>query len=379
MTKKPLTILQVLPALNKGGVERGTVDVALFLQKKGHTPIIASQGGSYLDFLKRSKAQHITLPLASKNPLTILMNVHRLMRCIKKNQVDLVHARSRAPAWSAYRAARFMKVPFITTFHGTYNYKGRLKKAYNAVMTYGQKIIAPSKFIQRHVMENYGVDKEKIKVIPRGVDLDTFTPEKVDQGRLKRVIETYGLPLDKKIILLPGRFSRWKGHQVLLDALVPLRERGDFFCLMLGDTPEKSKKYRAQLERFIQKEGLEEKMALMESADDMAALYKLAHVVVSPSTDPEAFGRVMAEAGAMGTPVIASNHGGATEIIQHGKTGWLFESGDAKTLSRRLEESLDMGPEDYEAISSAAEARIGKYFSNTQMFSKTLKVYESLL
>lgn len=378
--KKPLTILQILPSLNLGGVERGTVDVAKFLKQQGHKAMVASAGGQLCSVLLKNGIEHINLPVNNKNPLSLWLNAIRIARIIRHYKVDIVHARSRAPAWSAYWACKKTNTPFVTTFHGTYNFSNNFKKKYNEVMTYGWKVIAPSQFIKKHILENYPLkDAKKIIVIPRGVSANFFLSEEFKDLRLKGIFEQFHLPLDKKIILLPGRITRWKGHQVLLEALTFLKEREDFFCIFLGPVGKKNSNYVDELKKFMKENNLRSKVSILEESDDIISFYKLAHVVVSPSTDPEAFGRVMAEAGALGKPVIASDHGGAQEIIIHEKTGWLFPSGDAEKLAEYLKEVLSCGIRDYKKMSKAAREHIQTHFTNDTMVSKTLKVYESLL
>jgi glycosyltransferase involved in cell wall biosynthesis len=379
-SKAVLTVLQIIPRLNTGGVERGTVDVAKFLKNEGHRPLVISAGGKLCDALRRAEVEHVILPVDKKNPFTLLLNAIRLRRIIKKYKVDIVHARSRAPAWSAYLACKWTKTPFLTTFHGAYNFSNSWKKRYNEVMTYGSKVIAPSQFIKKHILENYSSKTSKdIIVIPRGVSMSLFNPDCVSPGHLNGIFEQFHLPLDKKIILLPGRITRWKGHLVLLQALTLLKGRDDFFCVFLGSVANKNSSYYEEITTFIQDNDLGARISIIEENEDIASFYKLAHVVVSASTDPEAFGRVMAEAGAIGRPVIASDHGGAQEIIVHGKTGWLFPSGDASTLATYLREVLSYGIRQHKAMGAEAVAHVQANFTNEAMASKTLKVYESLL
>jgi glycosyltransferase involved in cell wall biosynthesis len=379
-SKEVLTVLQVIPRLNTGGVERGAVDIAKFLKDAGHRPLVVSAGGKLCDALRRATIEHVTLPVDKKNPFTIFLNAIRLFRIIKKYKVNIVHARSRAPAWSAWLACKWAKTPFLTTFHGTYNFTNAWKKGYNKVMTYGFKVIAPSQFIKKHILENYPSKTAKdIIVIPRGVNMSLFHPECVSSGHLNSIFEEFQLPLDKKIILLPGRITRWKGHFVLLEALTLLKDRDDFFCIFLGSVNNKNSKYYEELVTFVQDQELGARVSIIEESEDIASFYKLAHVVVSASTDPEAFGRVMAEAGALEKPVIASDHGGAQEIVVHGKTGWLFPSGDAAMLAKYLREALSQGIRQHKAMGAEALAHVKANFTNEKMASKTLKVYESLL
>jgi glycosyltransferase involved in cell wall biosynthesis len=381
MTKarKPLTVLQIIPQLNMGGVERGTIDVARYLKDNGYGSIVISSGGKLVYTLLKEKIPHIILPVHSKNPFTLWLNSFRIRRVIKNYHVDIVHARSRAPAWSAWLAARKTKVVFLTTFHGTYNFSNKLKKFYNSIMTKGQKIIAPSTFIKNHIVTHYdGVTSKKIMVIPRGVSLKTFNTLPLEAGRLKKLSEDYRLPLDKKIILLPGRITRWKGHLNLLKALTLLKNPQKFYCVFVGPSNKKNQGYYQEIESFIQSNKLESSVRILPATEDLVSLYKIAHVVVSASTDPEAFGRVMAEAGAVGRPIIASNHGGAQEIVLHDKTGWLYEPGNVEALAYYLEKALSLNIKEYKVMSKAAIEHIQQNFTNDLMLSRTLALYKSL-
>lgn len=377
--KKPLKILQILPRLDTGGVERGTIDVAHFLKDKGHHPLVISAGGRLCYSLERFDIEHITLPVDTKNPFRIWWNHFKIARVIRQHQVDIVHARSRAPAWSSYFACKKTGTSFVTTFHGTYNFSNGIKKAYNAVMTYGKKVIAPSQFIKNHIKEHYLKNTKKVTVVSRGVHMEKFDPALVDTARLKRISSQFQIPLDKKIILLPGRITRWKGHHVLLEALTYLKERDDFICLFLGSIHPKNRGYYEELQAFIEANDLTEKVQILQENDDMPSFYKMAHVVVSASIDPEAFGRIMSEAGALGTPVIASDHGGAQEIIAPKETGWLYAPGDSETLAGHLDHVLSMPLTQYKTMSRKAVDRVRMYFTNDQMMQKTLSVYQSLV
>ncbi|MFN7662462.1 MAG: glycosyltransferase family 4 protein [Alphaproteobacteria bacterium] len=374
--KKELRVLQVLPALEMGGVERGTIDVAIFLKQKGHFPVIASYGGRLVSHLRKNGIIHEYLPLHSKNPFTMWMNIVRLERIIRNHQIQVVHARSRAPAWSAYFAAKKAKVPFITTFHAAYPFQSTLKKVYNSVMTKGNNIIAVSKFISNFIQQKYQVTPKKIVSIHRGIDLEVFDPEKVTQSRIEAVISQMQLPDDKFIVLLPGRLTRLKGHVVLLDALSRLK-RDDVVCIFVGLA--KNSEYIKELEEQALNYQLRDRLYIFPECKDMPALYKLSTVTVCPSICPESFGRTAAEAGALGCPVIASNHGGLPEIILDGETGFLFPPEDSRSLAYIIEKVLDMPLEERQKMQQKAIAHIRKHFDNTIMLTKTLKVYQDVL
>ncbi|MEO5335492.1 MAG: glycosyltransferase family 4 protein [Magnetospirillum sp. WYHS-4] len=372
------TVLQVLPALGaQGGVERGTVEVAAAIVAAGGRAIVASAGGPLAHELARSGATHVTLPLASKNPFVIQANIDRLMDLIEAEKVDIVHARSRAPAWSAWFAARRTGRRFVTTFHGTYGAANFLKRRYNAVMTYGQRVIAISSFIAGHIRQNYGTAPAKIRIVHRGVDLNRFDPAKVSVERVVALAKDWRLTDGLPVVMLPGRLSRWKGQKVVLEA-VALMNRRDFRCVLVGSDQGRTG-YREELGAFIERHGLGGVVRFVDHAADMPAAYMLSDVVVSASTDPEAFGRVMAEAHALGRPVIASNHGGAREIVLEGKTGWLVPPGNAEALATALNEALALTPADRERISRDAIAHVRASFTTDLMCARTLAVYAEVL
>jgi glycosyltransferase involved in cell wall biosynthesis len=378
MTGAPPTILQVLPRLQTGGVERGTIEMAQAICEAGWRAVVASEGGRMERELTRLGAVHVTLPLATKNPLKIKRNVAALSKVIQDHQVSLVHARSRAPAWSALKAARACGVPFMTTFHGTYNmgYFG-LKQKYNAVMAMGDRVIAISQFIRRHILSNYQIDDSVIRVVHRGVDFEKFDPDKVSAERMIALSTRWRLSDDEPVIMLPGRLTRWKGQLLLIDALKQLKDLR-FRCLLVGSDQGRTA-YREEIERAIDAAGLRDRVQVADDCHDMPAAYMLADVVVSASTDPEAFGRVSAEAQAMGRPVIAPDHGAAPEIVQHHQTGWLFAAMHPGSLATMLREALTLDRQARAVYAQRAMAHARASFSKDQMCTKTLAVYQELL
>ena len=370
-------VLQVLPSLTTGGVERGTVDIAAALTGAGLRAIVVSAGGPMEHDIERVGGEHITLPVDSKNPLVIRKNIAALAKVIRSRRIGLVHARSRAPAWSARSAAQRCGVPFMTTFHGTYNFNNPAKKAYNAIMAKGERVIAISEFIGRHIVENYDTPEGRVRVIPRGIDIDTFNPDAVSPERMIQLSQSWRLPDDAPVIMLPGRLTRWKGQSVLIEAARRLG-RADVRVLLVGDDQGRTG-YRDELEAQIARIGTEGIIHLTGPCRDMAAAYMLANVVVSPSTDPEAFGRVAAEGHAMGRPVIASDHGGARETVISGETGWLVPPGDADALAQALHTALTMTSEDRDTVAQRAIAHVRKNFTKQKMCAATLDVYAELL
>jgi len=374
----PVTVLQVLPALGgSGGVERGTVEIAGCISAQGWTSLVASNGGERVYQLQRAGADHFQLPLHSKNPLTIYANIAKLAKLIKEHNVDIVHARSRAPAWSAYYACQRTGAAFVTTFHGTYSVGTALKRLYNSVMTRGDRVIAISKFIAGHLKQMYGAQGEKIRIIHRGVDLDSFNASLVSAERVVKLSQAWRLEDGYPVVMLPGRLTRWKGQAVFIEAIAALG-RNDIRCVLVGSDQGRTG-YRKELERLIEQNGLSTVVRIFDHCDDMPAAYMMADVVVSASTDPEAFGRVVVEAQALGRPVVAPDHGGACETIVDGQTGWLFPPGDKAALAEALRAALDLDQDGRKAFSERALTSVRKHFSKDAMCEKTLNVYREVL
>ena len=374
---RPATILQVVPALVAGGVERGTVDVAAAIVQGGGQALVASAGGPMVHELERAGARHITLSLDKKTPWAIRRNAKLLQALIEEEHVDIVHARSRAPAWSALMASRRTGRPFVTTFHGVYNFSGRLKQWYNSVMARGDRVIATSDYIAQHIIENYGVDPARIRLIHRGVDVAAFDPRAVKPDRVIALAREWRVPDGVPVIMLPGRVTRWKGHQVLLHALARLGRR-DILCLIVGPEDRKGR-YRRELEGQVEALGLAGLVRFVGLCRDMASAYMLADVVVSASTDAEGFGRIAAEASAMGRPVVATDHGGARETIVPGETGWLVAPGDADALADALGQALALLSREREVLGLRAQAHIRARFTKDSMCAATLALYAEIL
>ena len=370
-------VLQILPRLVTGGAERGAVDIAVTLAEAGGTSLVASEGGPMEYELKRAGIAHVKLPLASKNPVVMYRNVARLVGLIEAHDVDIVHARSRAPAWSAAAAARRTGRHFVTTFHGTYEIGNALKRRYNAIMVKGERVIANSEFIARHIREAYKVDPARVRVIRRGVDLARFDPERASAERVIQLANKWRLPDGVPVVMLPGRLTRWKGHRGLIEALTHLRDV-EFLCVIVG-TDERRGAYRAELERLIARHGLGGRVFLPGHCDDMPAAYMLADVVVSASTRPEAFGRVVSEAQAMGCPVVASDHGGAREQILGNRTAFLFPPGDVAALADMIRKALALDAGARERLAAEARAHVKANFDKTQMCAATLALYREIL
>jgi len=373
-------VLQVLPRLETGGVERGTVDVAAALAAAGFRAIVVSAGGALVREVLRAGAEHVRLPVHSKNPVVMWRNIDRLQRLIRAEGVDLVHARSRAPAWSARYAAQRAGKPFVTTFHGTYNAGSRFKKAYNAVMATGDRVIAISHFIAAHMQAEYAVEPARIRVIHRGVDFNVFSPDRMTSDRLIQLTRQWRIPDDARVVMLPGRLTRWKGQAVLIEAMRRLADHRDWAvrCVLVGADQGRAR-YRAELEGLIARLGLLDRVQIVAECRDMAAAYTLADVVVSASTDPEAFGRVAVEAQAMGCPVVATDHGGARETVVPGSTGWLVPPGDAGMLAAAIDAALGLDDDARARLRVRAIAHARDHFDKARMCRATLDVYRELL
>jgi glycosyltransferase involved in cell wall biosynthesis len=374
-TRTP-AILQIVPRLVSGGAERGTVDMARALVGAGWTAYVASGGGPLEHDITRCGATHLQLPLASKNPLVMRRNAAALARLIERLSIDIVHARSRAPAWSAWAAARTTRRHFVTTFHNAYGTGAPLKHRYNSVMARGQRVIAISQFVADHAASVYGVGPDRLRTIPRGVDLDVFDPRRVEGERIASLARRWRLPEGAPLVMLPGRLTRWKGGLDFIAAITALGRR-DICCLLVG--PEQHRGFRRELERAIERNRLGDRFRIVEDCRDMPAAYMLADVVVSASTAPEGFGRVIVEAQAMGRLVVATDHGGARETIVQGMTGWLVPPRDPVALARAICEALSLSVDERRLFSERTIAHVADRFTREEMCARTIRVYEELL
>ncbi len=370
-------VLQVLPALETGGVERGTVDMAAALTDAGWTALVASSGGPMVREVERAGARHIALPADSKNPFVMWANAGRLARLITEHGVDILHARSRAPAWSALGARRRTGVKLVTTFHGAYSARTPIKRWYNSVMTRSDSVIAISSYIGDEITARYGADPGRVHVIPRGIDTDLFDPGAVSAERLIDLATQWRLPDGAPVIMLPGRLTRWKGQRFLLEALARL-DRRDVRCIIVGSDQGRSA-YARQLESDIARLGVDNIVHVVGHCRDMAAAYMLADVVVSASIKPEAFGRIAVEAQAMGRPVIATDHGAARETVVPGETGWLVPPGDAGAMSEALRQALALDTEAREEMADRAMRHVQAKYTKVLMCARTIDLYSQLL
>jgi glycosyltransferase involved in cell wall biosynthesis len=384
VTTLPLgfVLLQVTPRLDAGGVEQTTLDIARAVVRAGGRAIVASRGGRLAARLRSVGAELVELPVQSKNPLTMAANALRLQRLIRREGVSVVHARSRAPAVSALLAARAAGVPFVATYAGIYNARSGLKRWYNSVMTRGDLVIANSDYTRAHLIAAHGVDPLKVVTIHRGIDLSALDPRAVAPERVERVRAAWGLaPTDSRpVVLLPARLTRWKGQALMVEAAALLQARGvdDFVLVMAGDDQGRFA-YRAELRAAVLAHGLEGRVHVAEHCGDMPAAYLAADLVVTPSLEPEAFGRTAVEAQAMGRPVLAADHGAVRETVLDGETGWLVPPGDVEAWADALEAALAAGPRAWTRMGQEGIARARDLFSLEAMTAATLAVYDEVL
>jgi glycosyltransferase involved in cell wall biosynthesis len=379
-----LKVLQVIPRLGYGGAETGCFDLAHYLPENDCPSFVVTSGGELVKFIDKKKVKLIKLPVQSKNPFVMLFNSIALVFIILFNNISIVHARSRAPAWSCLLATKITRTKFVTTFHGTYNFNNSLKKFYNSVMVRSNLIIAGSNFIFSHINENYYKYfniKKKFLVIFRGINVDYFDPSTTllqDENQLQK---SWGVSRDKKLILMPGRLTSWKGQQVFIDALNLVNiELGykSFYAVILGSDQGRDI-YSKKLKRLAEQYRLTGQLKFIENCKNMPLAFKISDLVVSASMEPEAFGRVAVEAQSMGKPIIASNIGGSNETIVNNKTGFLFDSGNAHSLSKKIVEVLNLDESTLKSIGIEGRKNTITKFNVEKMCFSTYSEYKKLL
>jgi glycosyltransferase involved in cell wall biosynthesis len=371
-----LSVLQVIPALDAGGAERTTVDIARAVVAAGGRAWIASAGGRLATEAEDAGAKFITGAYDSKNPLVIWRNAAALADLIRREKIAIIHARSRAPAWSAYLAARRTGIKYVATYHGIYNAKGALKRYYNAIMARGDAIIANSHYTAAHVLAQHKPDKAKLHVVERGTDIKAFTPENVAPDRIEDIRKLWSLKAGKPVIVLPNRLTRWKGQLLFVEALAKLPHR-NFEAVMIGDAQERDA-YVAELLAAVDRADLSQVVRIPGHCRDMPAALMVADIVVAPSIEPEAFGRAAVEAQAMGRPIVASRLGAQSETIIDGVTGFLFPPGDADAFAKAIDRALAMTPEQRQAMAKAAREHVMRAYTVEAMCAATLKIYRDL-
>ena len=379
-----LKVLQVIPKLGYGGAETGCYDIAHYLAENNCESFIVTSGGELLKFIDKKKVKIIKLSVHSKNPLLIIINSIALIGIILLNNISIVHARSRAPAWSCWLATKITGRKFVTTFHGTYNFKSIVKKFYNSVMVRSDLIIAGSNFIFSHIKENYSKyidDRKKLLVIFRGINVDYFDSTTKIYSDEKKLLINWEIEKDKKILLLPGRLTSWKGQEVFIEAINLVNiELGyeAFYAVILGSDQGRDL-YKKKLIRLSEKFRMTKQVRFIDHCKDMALAYKISDIVVSASIEPEAFGRVAVEAQSMEKPIIASNTGGSNETIIDEKTGFLFESGNAKSLSQKILKVITMNETSLKLIGSDGRKNIIQKFNVEKMCFSTYSEYKRII
>ena len=381
------TVLQVIPRLDAGGAERTTIDIAEALVEAGARALVASEGGRMASDLQAVGGVLIPFPAAAKNPISMFFNMRQLARFIIRERVDIVHARSRAPAWVSLFAAHAAERPIVTTYHGAYSGKSALKLGYNSVMARGDLVIANSRYTAERISELYPYAKPKLTVIPRGADLRAFSPSAVDRGRVARLREAWGVQPHERVVLLAARLTSWKGQKVLIEAAEIMSRRGfaDVRYILAGDAQGRDG-YVKELDQLIARLGLKDVVKRVGHCSDMPAALLAASVVAAPSTEPEAFGRSAVEAQAMGALAVVSDLGAVPETVlappdssPEERTGWRVPPGDPTALADALQTALELGASAREAIAWRARAHVERNFSLTQMKDRTLAAYVSLL
>ena len=379
-----IKILQVIPKLGYGGAETGCFDLAHYLHEHNCKSYIVTSGGPLLKYINKKKVKILRLPVQSKNPILILLNSILLTLLIFFLNVDIVHARSRAPAWSCLIATKLTRRKFVTTFHGTYNFKSDLKKWYNSVMVRSDLIIAGSNFIFSHIKENYSKylsNKKKFLVIFRGINTDYFNPKKIKESDKNLLKKKWNITDEKKIILLPGRLTEWKGQEMFIEAISLLKKNLseiEFIAVILG-SDQGRKIYKKKLIRLVEQHRLSGNVIFVDHLELMPIAYEISTVIVSSSIEPEAFGRVSVEAQSMEKPIVASNIGGSNETIINDKTGFLFKAGDSKNLSEKLKEVLNLSELTLNGIGAEGRKNIIAKFNVEKMCNTTYSEYKKLI
>ena len=379
-----IKILQVIPKLGYGGAETGCFDLAHYLHEHNCKSYIVTSGGPLLKYINKKKVKILRLPVQSKNPILILLNSILLTLIIFFLNVDIVHARSRAPAWSCLIATKLTRRKFVTTFHGTYNFKSDLKKWYNSVMVISDLIIAGSNFIFSHIKENYSKylsNKKKFLVIFRGINTDYFNPKKIKESDKNLLKKKWNITDEKKIILLPGRLTEWKGQEMFIEAISLLKKNLselEFIAVILG-SDQGRKIYKKKLIRLVEQHRLSGNVIFVDHLELMPIAYEISTVIVSSSIEPEAFGRVSVEAQSMEKPIVASNIGGSNETIINDKTGFLFKAGDSKNLSEKLKEVLNLSELTLNGIGAEGRKNIIAKFNVEKMCNTTYSEYKKLI
>ena len=381
------TILQIIPELEAGGAERTTIDIADGLVQAGARALVATTGGRLVAELQAKGGEWIEFSAKTKNPLHMYWNIRKLTKVLRKENVQVVHARSRAPAWVAYFAAKRLGLPFVTTYHGSYSAKSAAKTLYNSIMARGDVVIANSIYTGELIRESHPISNGKIRVIYRGTNLNAFFSSNISSERIAKTRSSWGLIADERVVLLAARLTPWKGARVLIEAASLLKKRGiaDVVYVLAGD-PQGRISYVKELDNMVLRNGLSGIVRRVGHVDDVAAAVFTASVVTVPSTAPEAFGRVAVEAQALGTPVIVSDLGAVPETVlappsvpAEQRTGWRVVAGDPTELANAIEAALSLRPSSREALAERARRHVSQFFSLERMVEDTLDIYAALI
>ena len=379
-----LKVLQVIPKLGYGGAETGCYDIAHYLPENNCKSFIVTSGGELIKYVDKEKVKIIRLPVQSKNPILIVFNAIILVGIILLYKISIVHARSRAPAWSCLIATKITGRKFVTTFHGTYNFSSKFKRFYNSVMVRSDLIIAGSNFIFSHIKDNYSEFlniKKKLLVVFRGINVDYFDPTTKTDLDEKKLLESWDIKDNKKIILLPGRLTSWKGQELFLEAvnLINIQLGYKAFHVVILGSDQGRDLYKKKLIRLSEQYRMTDQVKFINHCKDMALAYKVSSIIVSTSIEPEAFGRVSVEAQSMEKIIVASNIGGSNETIIDGKTGFLFKSGDPKSLNEKILEILNLDDPALKMIGIEGRKNVVKKFNVEKMCFSTYSEYKKLM
>ena len=379
-----LKVLQVIPKLGYGGAETGCYDIAHYLHENDCKSFLICNGGELTKFIDKKKVKYIRLPVNSKNPILVFFNSIIISLIILFYGINIVHARSRAPAWSCLLATKITRRKFVTTFHGTYNFKSKLKKLYNSVMLRSDLIIAGSNFIFSHIKENYSEylnDKKKFLVIFRGINTDYFDPSTTIETEEDELFKSWGLKIERKTVLLPGRLTEWKGQEMFLDAInkVNINLGHEVFNVIILGSDQGRELYKKKLIRLVEQYRLTNQVKFIDNCKNMPLAYKVSDIIVSSSIEPEAFGRISVEAQAMKKPIVASNIGGSKETINENKTGFLFEANNSEDLSKKLIEIMNLDEQTINQMGIEGRKNVVSKFNVEKMCFSTYSEYKKLI
>ena len=379
-----LKVLQVIPKLGYGGAETGCFDIAHYLFENNCSSFLITNGGPLTKFINKKKVKYIRLPVNSKNPIIMLLNTILISVIVFFYNIDIIHARSRAPAWSCFLASKITRKKFVTTFHGTYNFKSKIKKFYNSVMLRSDLVIAGSNFIFSHIKENYKEylnNSKKFLVIFRGINIDYFDASTTFTEDEDKLFKSWNLEVEKKTILLPGRITEWKGHEMFIEAMNKINIQlghKSFKAVILGSDQGRDL-YKKKLVRLVEQYRMNDQIKFVDHCENMPLAYKISDLIVSTSIEPEAFGRIAVEAQSMEKPIIASNLGGSKETIVNNKTGILFDAGDSDDLSKKIIEFFNFDKSTIEQMGKEGRKNVSAKFNVEKMCFSTYSEYKKLI